>query len=327
VKGATQHIGFEVRPPADLTEACVATWLRLAAQPGFSSPFFTPGYTRLVASCVDGVQVGIMRQGRNVVGIFPFELEAPRRARPVGSVFCDYQGVVASPDLSWQPEALLDGVGLDAWRFDHVLANQPQWERFHRVRDVSWSIDLSHGFEAYEAYLRRARRGPLQDVRRKMRMIEREAGPLSFSPHERNHQLVDTMLEWKSAQWARSGWAGRFTSAWEHRLMHRLLDTDEPTFGGMFTILRCADRPIAMHLGLRSDRLWHYWTTVYDPEFARYSPGLIMLAEMVRHAGRLGLRELDLGKEDFEYKRRFHTHTIPLAEGVAVGGGGEETGR
>lgn len=327
MKDAPSNICFEVRPPSDLTESCIAAWLRLTAQPTFSSPFFTPGYTRLVASCVEGVQVGIMRQGSNVVGIFPFELEAPRRARPVGSVFCDYQGAVVNPEIAWQAEALLDGVGLDEWRFDHVLANQPQWAHFHSVRDVSWSVDLSHGFEAYEGCLRQAGRAPLRDVRRKVRMIEREVGPLSFSPHEKNHELLDTMLEWKSAQWARSGWIGRFTSAWECQLMHRLLETNEPTFGGLFTVLRCAGRPIAMHLGMRSDRLWHYWTTVYDPEFARYSPGLIMLAEMIRHAFWMGLRELDLGKEAFEYKKRFHTHTIPLSEGVAIRGGGEEAGQ
>ena len=78
-----------------------------------------------------------------------------------------------------------------------------------------------------------------------------------------------------------------------------------------------------MHLGMRSARTWHYWTTAYDPEFKRYSPGMIMLAEMLQHAPAAGLTEVDLGKEDFEYKRRLHTHVIPLAEGIVSRAKGE----
>ena len=100
--------------------------------------------------------------------------------------------------------------------------------------------------------------------------------------------------------------------------MHTLLETDSAGFGGMLSVLRAGNRPIAMHIGMRSRSVWHYWTTAYDHEFARYSPGNVMLIEMARAAPGLGFAELDLGKEDFEYKRRLHTHVIPVLEGVAV---------
>ena len=312
-------IEYEAQPLSDIGEGILDDWRRLVRDNAiFSSPFFAPGYTQLVGSCLGDVMVGLLRQEGRVVGIFPYEWERDGHARPVGSIFCDYQGVIVGPDIHWTAEGMLTKLGVESYRFDHMLSSQHQWRKFVQVRDVSWSINLSDGYEAYEVDLRSAKRMQIADVRRQRRMIEKEVGALSFSPHEVDHGLLDLMLGWKSAQWARSGWVGRFTADWEHRLMHRLLETAQPDFAGLFSILRCSGRPVAMHLGMRSAHTWHYWTTAYDQEFKRYSPGLIMLAEMIRHAPGLGLEELDMGKDGFKYKRRLHTHTVQLAEGVAT---------
>lgn len=309
---------FRAKRIGELSDDEIAGWQSIVAEnPRYRSPFFAPGYAMLVGRCIENVMVGLILNNGRIAGVFPYELVGDSRSGPVGSIFCDYQAVVAREDLAWTADALLDGLGLISWRFDHILTSQHQWSRYHRVQDVSWVIDLSGGFDAYANAMRRAGRGQLAEVRRKRRMIEREVGPLSFTPHEIDHTLLDHMLTLKSAQWARGGWAGRFTAEWELRLMHGLLETDRPDFAGMFSVLRAGGHPVAMHIGMRSAHTWHYWTTAYDPEFKRYSPGLIMLIEMLQHAPAMGLVEVDLGKEDFEYKRRLYTHAIPLAEGTA----------
>lgn len=313
-----QLLRIKTLPATDLSSSHIAVWKNLASSIWkFRSPFFSPGYTRLIADCVDNVMVGLLFKSNELAGIFPYEEFAIGQGRPVGSVFSDYQGVIEQPNITWTVETLLDGARLDTWRYDHVLASQPQWTSFHQIYDVSWSIDLSKGFDVYEVNLQTAKRGVMADVRRKRRMLEREIAPLSFTPHATDHGLLDELLAWKSAQWELSGWSGRFKSSWEQQLMHKLLKISEPNFAGMFSILWGGNKPIAMHLGMRSKYVWHYWTTAYDPAFARYSPGLLMLVEMLRYAPNLGILELDLGKEDFDYKRRLHTHVIPLAEGVA----------
>ena len=267
--------------------------------------------------CLPGVRVGLLLQGERLVGLFPHEMESTNTARPVGSVFCDYQALIAPPGLPWDPESLLQGLGLAAWRFDHLLAMQAPWKPYVQRRDISWSIDLSQGYQSLEALLRERGSDLLAECRRKHRQLEKAAGPLRFVPHTQDHALLDTLLAWKSAQWAESGWPGRYTTAWEQALMHGLLETQTPDFGGILTALYAADRPVAIHMGLRSRRVWHYWTTAYDPAFKRFSPGILMLMEMLRHAPTCGLWEVDLGKEDFEYKRRLHTHAVPVWEGVA----------
>lgn len=312
-------LDIEGRAARDLGPEDIAGWEAiLAREPSYASPFFTPDYTRLVANCLDGVMVGLLRRDDDLVGVFPYELCGTAIARPVGSIFSDYQAVIIDRDVSWTADELLNGLGLTEWRFDHLLATHTPFAPFVQRRDVSWSIDLSAGFAAYETRLREGGHRQVAEMRRKKRMIEREIGPVEFQPHVVDHSLLDQLLAWKSAQWARSGWSGRFTAAWEKRLMHALMETNTAGFGGMLSVLRAGGRPIAMHIGMRSRRVWHYWTTVYDHEFARYSPGNVMLVEMARAAESLGLSELDLGKEEFEYKRRLHTHVIPLWEGVVT---------
>jgi CelD/BcsL family acetyltransferase involved in cellulose biosynthesis len=311
-------LSYEACPIAEVGEADLAEWRRLIlAFPEFSSPFLSPGYCRLVGACVSGVFAGLIRRNGKLAGVFPFELAEGAHARPVGTIFNDYQGVVIASDTNWEVRSLLSGLKLESFEFDHLLASQTSWARYWRRPGVSWIIDLSNGFDAYRSLMRDNGHRVLDDLARKRSKIEREVGPLSFSPHEHDHRLLDEMLAGKAAQWARTGSPGRFAAPWEQCLMHGLLDTVDSGFAGLFTVLRCAGRPVAMHLGMRSATVWHYWTTYYDREFARYSPGLLMLVEMAKSAPGLGLRELDLGKEDFEYKRRFHTRTVPMAEGRA----------
>lgn len=309
---------YQALPAVALSQELIATWQDIVnADRQFRSPFFSPGYTRLVAGCVSDVMVGLMMLEGEVVGIFPYEKIGPRKARPVGSVFCDYQAAVVKQDVPWTVEGLLNGLELDSWHFDHVLTSQKQWAAFHKIHDVSWSIDISEGFDAYEARLRASKHKQLVEAYRKKRKIEREIGPLSFTPHVVDHNLLDQLLSWKSEQWSKSGWYGRYTASWEQCLMHRLVETNEQDFAGIFSVLHVGDRPIAMHIGMRSRHVWHYWTTAYDPKFSHHSPGILMLVEMLRAAPDMGIDELDMGKEDFEYKRRFHTHVINLAEGSA----------
>lgn len=311
-------LSFSAVAVDELSKAELDNWQALVDSiPRFTSPFFAPGYCKLLSRCVPDVLAGLMTRSGSVVGILPHERFNSSSGRPVGSVFSDYQGAIVGPDVSWQAEGLLEGIGLSSWHFDHLLACQEEWTKFHRTLDVSWVVNLDGGYRKYEALMRQSGRKHLIDVARKRRMAEREVGPVTFEPHVVDHSLLDDLLTLKSAQWARSGWKGRYKQPWERNLMHRLLEWCEPGFAGMFSVLRIGGTPAAMHIGMRSRKTLHYWTTGYDPEFKRYSPGLVMIDCMLRRIPALGLTELDLGKEEFEYKRRFHTHTVLLAEGVA----------
>jgi CelD/BcsL family acetyltransferase involved in cellulose biosynthesis len=106
-----------------------------------------------------------------------------------------------------------------------------------------------------------------------------------------------------------------FRPAWTRALLERLLSIDTPRFAGTLSALYAHGELVAVHMGMRSRTVWHYWFPAYDPGFARYSPGLILLAAMLQAAPAAGLRRVDLGKGEALYKRRLMNAEVPIAEG------------
>src|SRR6266478_2919374 len=83
----------------------------------------------------------------------------------------------------------------------------------------------------------------------------------------------------------------------------------------MFSLIYTGDKLLAGHLGMRSRTVWHYWFPAYDSQFAKYSPGLLLLLKMAEHAPQIGLRTIDLGTGLTLYKRRLMNASISVAEG------------
>jgi CelD/BcsL family acetyltransferase involved in cellulose biosynthesis len=87
----------------------------------------------------------------------------------------------------------------------------------------------------------------------------------------------------------------------------------------MLSTLRMGDHLVAAHFGIRSQHVLHWWFPVYDPAFAAYVPGWIMLRELALAAPELGLERIDLGRGDDEYKRRARTGEVQVAVGLVTG--------
>jgi CelD/BcsL family acetyltransferase involved in cellulose biosynthesis len=75
---------------------------------------------------------------------------------------------------------------------------------------------------------------------------------------------------------------------------------------------------VAAHFGPRSRTVFAAWFTAYDPELRYYSPGLIMHLRMAEAAGRQGVRLMDLGRGDKEYKDWLKTRELRVGEGFAT---------
>ena len=67
-------------------------------------------------------------------------------------------------------------------------------------------------------------------------------------------------------------------------------------------MLYAGDRPVAAHLGLRSDRVLAYWFPAYDPDLGRYSTGVALCLRMAEAAAADGIGHIDLGKGAARYK-------------------------
>jgi CelD/BcsL family acetyltransferase involved in cellulose biosynthesis/glycosyltransferase involved in cell wall biosynthesis len=303
-----------------LTADHLRAWSDLQrADPALDSPFFRPEFTRAVAAVRPGVRVAVLEEGGAPAGFFPFQDRGWGIGGPVGGRLCDFQGVVARPGLAWRADELVRACGLLAWDFDHLVASQGAFVPYHYATAGSAFMDLSKGFEAYADERRRTGSRLLRQTQRLALKLGREVGPVRFEPHAADPHVLATLIDWKAAQYRRTGATNVFAFGWTVRLLERAVGERGEAFAGKLSALYAGGRLIAIDLGLRSYGVLHGWFPAYHPGFAQYSPGTILLLEIAKAAEALGLRRYDLGKGPEPYKARFMSGAIPVAEGsVAV---------
>lgn len=300
----------------DLDAELVSRWRELQhANSQLESPCFAPEFTQAVASVRDDVEVAVLRRGGEVEAFFPFQRRNGGRAIPVGGVVSDYQGLICAQRFACDPRHLLKSCHLVSWKFDRLLCSQEFFAAYRKQCALSARIDLSEGYAAYVAQRRAAGTRQIKQCEYMMRRMEREVGRLRFVPHSSDPEALARVLDWKSEQYQRSGWSDLFGTRWGRGLVGRLQGLQSPAFGGVLSLLYAGPRLVAGHLGMRSRTIWHYWFPAYARQFAKYSPGLILLLMMAQCAPEFGLRCIDLGTGISLYKKRWMNASVSVAEG------------
>jgi CelD/BcsL family acetyltransferase involved in cellulose biosynthesis len=283
----------------ELDAGLVAAWCAIQErEPRFESPYFCPEFTQAVGSVREDVRVVVIENDGRPAGFFPHQRAAWGRGSPVGGALSDYHGVIAAPQAEWSVVELMRAARLSVWSFDHLVDPAGRFAPFVTASAAaSPQIDLA-SFE------------PPPEFARKARKLAREVGALSFSLHA--PESLGRMLEWKSKQYRASGLADAFGVRWTRALLQEVLLVQTRGFAGTCSVLRAGDEIVAVHAGMRSRGVLHWWFPAYNPRYAAYSPGIILL---LRIAEALGTGRIDLGKGDARYKRSLMTGAAPLREG------------
>lgn len=303
----------------ELTPAELRLWSGLARlDGGLDSPFFAPEYVRAVAAARRDVEVALLEDGHTLAGFFPFQRGWCSLGAPVGLKLSDLQGVVVHPEVGWTAEQLLRGCGLRSWHFDHLLADQAPFTAFHHNLAAAPCIDLRAGFAAWQEECRLKRSRLLSQVLRKERKLAREVGPIRFVARCPDAAVFATLLAWKAQRRRQTGTPNVLDYPWAVRVLDQVRAVETDDFAGMLSALYAGDELCAVHLGMRSRSVLHYWFPAFNPRFEHYSAGLILLVELTRTAAALGIARIDLGKGAERYKESLMTSALPLAEGAAT---------
>ncbi len=304
---------ISVIPVGQLTAEHIKAWHEL--QTGiYQHPFFSPEYAMLVADANPHARVAVMEQ-EDQYGFFPFQMDGRRTALPIGNRLTDFQGLIV-PDR-WQVDTsvLMRACKIDAWRFDHLVEDCTTLAPFVRSRAGSPWIDLSRGFQAYADRLKELGYSTIKQTERKLRKLEREVGPVRLELHDRNRKAYQRLIEWKTEYIRARGAFPLLQTPWVLCLLDQVQEIESEWMSGRLSVLYVGDRVAAVHLGVGSRRVFHWWITSYDVELQQYSPGAILLMMIARNLADLGVERLDLGKGDETYKQRWMTNEEVLGEG------------
>jgi CelD/BcsL family acetyltransferase involved in cellulose biosynthesis len=304
-----------VLTPGDLGADERLLWSHYVRQYPLGSPFLSWGFIDAISRVRDDVRVAVVEDASGL-GFFPFQTGPGRTGAPVGAGISDAQAFIGPQPWAFDARRLLASAALAGWGFDHLVVDQLPFVPYHRSRHRVPVVDLSDGYEAFTRRLRSHSRDFLPQVQRRRRKLEREVGAVTFEWSASDvAAAMRALREWKSEQYRRTGVWDRFSHPWIAAAIDRLSGTVEPDCHGVLGALWVGDRLAAVHFGLRSvDRLC-WWFPAYDPELGRYSPGLILLLEVIAGGAARQVPILDLGRGEHGYKLRVADHFYEVAEG------------
>ncbi|HQT55282.1 MAG: GNAT family N-acetyltransferase [Phenylobacterium sp.] len=307
--------------PEDLSVPARDLWSRFrAADPAFRSPYFDFRYVLAAGEAAPESQVAVIRRRGEIVGFLPFQRRG-RLIQPIAAPLTDYHGLLSAPGAEVDLAAVVGLLGARRFRFSGLVGDGGGSRLSSRPAMVA---DLSDGFEAYTA------RRPAEffkDKRRRGRRLAETLGPLDFTFDADGEGVLDLIFRLKRAQMRRTGQHDIFASPWTMPFLRRLSTLASDDFGLRFATLRAGSRIVAAEVGLRSGSAYHLWFPVYDPEFARYSPGALMTLETLRAAPDQGIATVDFGPAGEDYKRDFAEPGQSVFEGDVTAGGWVETAR
>ncbi len=307
---------YDVINARELSSDLIGRWAKIQqSESSLASPYFCPEFTQAVAAVREDVHVGILEDGGKIVGFFPFHCKHGGIARPVGLGLSDYHGVIVDSKAMWTAEELMRGCNLIRWEFDHLPASQKQFTEIHANVAESPIIDTSQGFDAFELSRDKSGRKQLREAQRKRVKLEKQVGPVKFTLHSNDQDILRQLFQWKSLQCQQTGTVDYFSLKWCVHFIEHIHAAQTDRFGGILSCLHAGDTLAAVHFVMYSNDVWHSWFPAYNNDLREYSPGLLLLYDMIRAAAGGKAQYIDLGKGMSLYKKRVMTGVVSVADG------------
>ncbi|GGR51317.1 hypothetical protein GCM10010168_82690 [Actinoplanes ianthinogenes] len=301
--------------PDELGPGELAAWRQFQKdQPELQNPFLAPEFTLAVSHQRPTARVAVLEESDGIAGFFPFEVRNRVVGVPIGFGITDCQGLVHRAGFDWDAVALLKACKLPVWEFDHLMAGQAPFAGYHAVTTGSPLIDLRDGYQAYVD--NRNQSGDLvKQTLRKQRKMAREVGEDRFAWDDHDPAALAALREWKSAQYRRTQQYDRFDTPWIEGVLEELLASTSDDCRAVVSTVYAGDRPVAAHLGLRSQSVLAYWFPSYDLDLSKYSAGILLCLRMAEAGAADGIQTIDLGKSEALYKTRLMNDETPVAAG------------
>jgi CelD/BcsL family acetyltransferase involved in cellulose biosynthesis len=299
--------------PDELGPAELTAWRQFRKdQPGLQNPFLAPEFTLAVARQRPAARVAVLEESDGIAGFFPFEVRNRVVGVPIGFGISDCQGLVHRNGLDLDAKALLTACRLPVFEFDHLMASQ--FTDHHTTLSSSPLMNLENGYPAYVENRNKAG-DVVKQTLRKQRKMTREVGDERFVWDDRAPEALAALREWKSAQYLRTQQYDRFATPWIAGVLEELQASASDDCRAVVSTIYAGDRPVAAHLGLRSESVLAYWFPSYDQDLSKYSAGILLCLRMAEAGAADGIRRIDLGKSEALYKTRLMNDETPVAAG------------
>ena len=309
-------ITAEVVHPCEMDAGLVRDWQGLRdGRSCYDSAFYAPQFTIAVGGVRKDARIAVYRANGETIGILPFHLVRRRIAKPIAGHINDYHGAILKRGFDHGDPRLLEAAGLDAYDFNHLPGALGARAGMTRANGSSPQMELAVGYGAYLEQRPASFGRGYSAMKRKLRKLEREIGPVTFEfdssdpAHFRAHAWMRTAL------YRKMGLPSRFGSGWEGEVLARLRKVEDRDFRTVLNVLKAGEKVVAAQFGMISRGVMHWWFPAYAETAARYSPGIGLIDFCAREASEEGVTTIDFGRGDERYKRFFASGETPLLAG------------
>ncbi len=324
----TDRLELEIVAPEALSASERALWGALVQdQPAYANPFFRLEFALAAARVTPDAAIAILHRGGEVAGFFPFQRRGGA-VQPLAAPLCDYHTVITGPGGAVGPDLLAGLLKSPLQLFGWTGPVPLDLAGSGLVERAAVFADVSQGWDAYNAE-RRVEYGKFfKDKERARRSLERDHGEATTRFGDRSPEVLDALIARKRDQYRRTGQHDVFACGWTRDLLAELLTLDTGGVTAAMAVMEAGGEVVAIEYSLRTETENHFWFPVYDARFARFSPGILLTVDTIRHGAGQGYRTFDFGFEGEPYKKYFVNRRRQLLEGrVAAPGLGRALAR
>ncbi|MEM7637905.1 MAG: GNAT family N-acetyltransferase [Pseudomonadota bacterium] len=310
---------FELYRPQDLSAEQWQIYAALRdARSIYDDPFFDPDFARLVGEVREDTRIGFASDKDGVFAVWALHIRPGNWARPIGAPFSDWNGPILAENTHLSAQEILAGFdisGLTTQGFQPLSA-APTDELDRIGANVT---DLSQGWQAFIADQEARWPKHFKKMRRVYRNVDRDFSGPQFTWDDRRDDSFDRLMTLKREQYARTGYYDVLNAPWTRSLFDRLRHFEGPRLRTRMSSLYFGDQIAAGEFNLQSDTVLHGWITAFDQAYSKYSPGNILVQEVLARMNEAGLVLYDSGPGLDHYKRHYSNAQIAIESGVLSG--------
>ncbi|NNC37990.1 MAG: GNAT family N-acetyltransferase [Acidimicrobiales bacterium] len=288
-------------------------------QSAYLSPFFDPDFARLIADVRHDVHVLISEDNDGLHAFWPIHIAAGKWGRPIGGPFSDRNGPVVRAGKQINLTEILETNELCGFSTAGLIVNN-QVLLPMIAKENAYMTNLKSGWEDFSAKQVDLYPKFFKKFNRLNRKLHKEHTDIIFTFDDRSPEAYKRLIEIKEEQFANTNLHNVLSPKWVRGMLDGLKSGQCPQIKPALSTLYVDGQLAAAEFNLRSGPLLHGWLVGFDMAFGKYSPGLILTHEIIRHMQANDLSRYDAGTGSAHYKKYFSNELEAIGNGVVESG-------
>lgn len=256
------------------------------------------------------------------IAYFPYQFSSRLNrflglAERIGGNLCDISAPLSSTLSTSKFKIILENSAVNGFHVSHAPTELIEELPISNERlEIGLAAQIENtGLEYWNSKMLK-NRSYSQDLNRCERRLADFAKDLKFEiSSSQTEELLDLLIELKRKQFRRTNVPDAFNQSWKIKLLKILAKSVSESCIGVFSWIYEKRSPIALHFGLKSKTVFSYWLPTYAAEYSRFSPGKILLKNILTSIPARSTKYFDFGLGDSSYKRQVANFEYTMSRG------------